>query len=261
MRSKNDGFNLLGVGMGLAVFIVAAAAGLYVSKNNDGNGKVEAPTIHEKAQDEKTDFSFDIPKKGAHFETSTPAHAGILAAVPADVVINFNFDLADNSTIRIEKDGKDYAVGNLTFDDNKLTMRRQMDKTAPDGIYTVRYDGCWPDRTCHDGYFQFAINSNLLNTYDDRRNQKTVTVNMTDIRFKPTNLRISPGTTVIWVNDDNVAHYVNTDSHPAHSHVPQLNSKVVSAGQRYSFTFNDSGAYPYHCSAHASDMTGNVVVQ
>lgn len=206
-------------------------------------------------------ISFATPKKGAHFESSTPAHGSTLAAVPVDLVIDFNFDLADNSTIQINRDGKDYGIGGTTVDNNKLALRRQMDKNAPDGLYTVNYNGCWPDRTCHDGHFQFAVDRSLLNSYTDMRNQKTVSVKMSETKFKPMNMRISSGTTVTWINDDNLEHYVNTDSHPAHSHVLTLNSKALKPGDNYSFTFTQTGSYPYHCSAHAANMTGNIVVE
>lgn len=251
----------------LALLVVIAAvgfAGWYVWQNNKEDQKAEqqtpasAPTP---APVSPKTFSFETPKKGAHFESSTPAHEAIIAAVPVDVVINFNFDLADNSTIQITKDDKDYSTGNTSIDSNKLALRRQMDKGAPDGLYTVKYNGCWPDRTCHDGHFQFAIDRTLVNSYQDKRNQKTVVVRMSQIMFNPKNLRLSPGTTVTWINDDDMVHYVNTDSHPAHTQVPALNSKALSKGQTYNFTFTNTGAYLYHCSAHEASMKAAIVVE
>jgi len=99
-----------------------------------------------------------------------------------------------------------------------------MDASAPDGVYTVDYKGCWPDKTCHDGSFRFAIDRSQANSCDDKRNQKTVIIKLSDTKFQPANLRISRGTTVTWVNDD-------------------------------------AGAYPYHRSAHAADMTGTIIVE
>lgn len=207
------------------------------------------------------EFRFSNPKKGAHFESSTPAHGSVLAAVPVEVVIDFNFDLASNSTITIEKDGRDYGVGETSVDDNKLALRRKMALDAPSGVYTVKYLGCWPDQTCHDGQFQFAIDRDRLESFEDRRGEDEVTVQLSQLKFKPMNLRLSLGTKVTWVNDDDVDHYVNTDSHPAHTQVLAFNSKALTKGESFSYTFNREGAYPYHCSAHADDMTGTVVVE
>jgi len=102
-------------------------------------------------------FSFGIPRKSPHYESNTPAHGAILSASPANVVINFNFDLAPPSTISIVSNGKEYGTGETRIDDGKLMMSRAVDPKAPKGLYEVSYTACWPDQTCHDGNFQFAI--------------------------------------------------------------------------------------------------------
>lgn len=253
-KSNNSGFGLVGWLLIVAAAVLIGLGGWFVTQQNKEDAE---PTDRSPSGQAGT---FANPKKGAHFESSTPAHASSLAAVPVDVVIDFNFDLADNSTIKIIRNGQDYGTGNTIIDSNKLAMRRQMDQSAPDGVYTVKYNGCWPDRTCHDGHFQFAIDSQLLNSYDDLRGQSSITIKMSNIKFQPMNIIVSSGTNVTWVNDDAEEHYVNTDSHPAHTHVPSLNSQSLAQGQSYSFTFTATGAYPYHCSAHAADMAGNIVV-
>lgn len=258
MQPNNRGFGAISWLIALVVAAGIAAAGWYVFVKEDKTGKL-ANTSQSTTTDNQA-VSFATPKKSAHFETSTPSHASTLPAVPADIVIDFNFDLAGNSTIKITKDGKDYGVGNTTIDSNKLSMRRMMDKNAPDGVYTVVYNACWPDGSCHDGHHQFAIDTKLQSSYQDMRNQDAVTIKLSDIKFQPMNIIISDGTKVTWTNDDEVEHYVNTNSHPAHTHVLGLNSKALSKGQSFSYSFTNTGAYPYHCSAHASDMTATIVV-
>src|SRR3989344_1203880 len=205
--------------------------------------------------------SFSNPKKSAHYESNTPEHGSTLAGVPINVVINFNFDLAKPSEITIEKDGKDWGVGETIIDENKLSMRRNMAPNAPDGIYTVNYNACWPDGSCHDGYFQFAIDRSLSSGFEDMTGQKEITIRMNDIAFVPMNVRISKGTKVTWVNDESVEHFVNTESHPAHTYYPEQNSRGLQKGDTYSVTFTGSGIYPYHCSAHADTMQGSIIVE
>lgn len=205
--------------------------------------------------------TFGQSKKAAHFESSTPAHEDILAAVLVNVVIDFNFDLAVPSEISIKKAGKEYGQGETKIDKNKLTMRRAMDAVAPDGVYDVTYKACWPDKSCHDGAFSFAIDRSRASQHTNMTNQKEVTIRMTDILFKPMNIRLSKGTKVTWVNDDSVAHYVNTDAHPAHTYYTAQNSQTLEKGDTYAVTFNTPGVYPYHCSAHASTMVGSIVVE
>jgi plastocyanin len=202
-----------------------------------------------------------VEKKTPHFESSTPASGMVLAAPPPNVTIDFNFDLAGDSSIQITKDGTDYVSSETTINENKLAMRRSMKQGAPDGSYLVKYTACWPDGSCHDGQFSFKVDREKVNGFKDMRSQKEVTVKMSQIMFEPMELRISKGTKVTWLNDDEAVHYVNTDSHPAHTHIPNLNSKALNKGGSYSFTFEEAGAYPYHCSAHASTMTGAIVVE
>jgi len=206
-------------------------------------------------------FTFETPKKSAHYESNAPAHGTVLAGVPTNIVIDFNFDLAPPSQIKIEKDGKDYGVGQTIIDQNKLTMRRNMDPSAPDGLYTVSYNACWPDGSCHDGSFQFAIDRPKSGEFEDLTGQREVTVKLSQIMFEPQNIKISKGTKVTWVNGDSVDHYINTDSHPAHTYFPEQNSRALKAGGTYSLTFQTAGIYPYHCSAHAQTMLGSILVE
>lgn len=96
-------------------------------------------------------------KKSAHYVSNTPAHGSVLASVPENVSINFNFDLGTGSSISIKTGNREYGSGATIIESNKLVMRRSMDPNAPDGLYTVSYNACWPDGSCHDGHFQFTI--------------------------------------------------------------------------------------------------------
>jgi len=205
--------------------------------------------------------TFSIPKKSAHYESNTPAHGATLGGVPINVVIDFNFDLAKPSEIKILNEGKDYGVGETIIDSNKLAMRRKMANDTPNGLYNVEYKACWPDGSCHEGNFQFVIDRTQRSSFEDRTKQSEITIKMSDIKFMPMDIKISKGTKITWVNDDNVEHYVNTDSHPAHTYYSDQNSKALKRGDTYSLTFNTPGIYPYHCSAHASSMIGSLLVE
>lgn len=210
---------------------------------------------------DQNQHTFENPKKSAHYETNTPVHGATLAGVPINVVIDFNFDLAKPSEIKILKDNQDFGTGETAIDSNKLAMRRAVKPDAPDGLYRVEYKACWPDTSCHEGYFQFAIDRSKAPAYIDQTGKKEVTIRLTQSKFDPDYLKISKGTKITWVNDDNVEHYVNTDSHPAHTYYPVQNSKVLKKGESFSLTFDQAGVYPYHCSAHAASMIGSLLVE
>ena len=242
----------------ISILLIAFAYFVFYKANKSPS----TPSVSKEQETSSTQSAFfGNEKKSAHYESNTPEHGATLARVPINVVINFNFDLVAPSEIKIEKDGNEYGQGETLIDENKLAMRRQMDPASPDGVYTVSYKACWPDKSCHDGNFQFAIDRTKSESFEDFTGAKEVTVTLSEIRFKPQNIKITKGTKVTWVNEENVDHYVNTDSHPAHTYFPQQNSRVLSNGDTYSVTFNTPGIYLYHCSAHAENMTGSILVE
>lgn len=67
--------------------------------------------------------------------------------------------------------------------------------------------------------------------------------------YSPLNLEIPAGSTVTWVNDDSVPH--NIQSTDGKGHVIQLfNSPPLNTGDRFEYTFEESGVYNYYCSFH-----------
>jgi len=249
------------------LIILAVLAGAYfIFKNSDRTAKKQpaAPKmigIEDDATDEEKSTRFENPKKSAHYESNTPAHGATLAGVPINVVIDFNFDLAPPSEISVKMNGKEYSTGNTLIDGNKLAMRKKMDPGSPDGLYDVVYNACWPDGSCHDGKFQFAIDRTLAENFTDRRDQGEVEVKMKDIAFDPKEIRVIRGAKITWIQEDSAEHFVNTEAHPAHTYFPPQNSRGLKPGDTFSVVFDQPGIYPYHCSAHASVMKGAILVE
>ena len=217
-------------------------------------------TVNNQETAKRQNYEFPNPKKSAHYESNTPEHATIAPAVPINVVINFNFDLSPKSEIKILKDGKDFGVGETKVDTNKLSMLRDTDPQSGDGTYKVEYNACWPDGSCHDGYFYFAIDTKAKADFKDMSDKVLTGINLEANSFNPIKIIISKGTKITWVNKDKVIHYVNTDSHPAHTYFPQQNSKALNINDTFSLVFAKPGWYPYHCSAHESIMKGEIIV-
>jgi len=204
---------------------------------------------------------FGIPKKSPHYETNTPEHGAVLAGVPVNVVIDFNFDLGPGSAISVKSGSREYATGTTGIDPNRLAMRRPIDPAAPDGLYEVTYNACWPDGSCHDGNFRFAIDRSLARQYTDLTGTPQVTINMDNIAFDPAMVRVTRGTNVTWINREAVEHFVNTESHPAHTYYIPQNSRGLLKNDTFSVVFDTPGIYPYHCSAHAAVMRGSILVE
>jgi plastocyanin len=71
--------------------------------------------------------------------------------------------------------------------------------------------------------------------------------------FSPATLTVSVNTTVIWTNNDTVAHTVTSTT-------GLFDSGSIGTGGTYSYMFTSAGTYNYYCTVHPS-MTGKIVVQ
>ena len=81
----------------------------------------------------------------------------------------------------------------------------------------------------------------------------TAEVKVDNFSFGPATLKVAVGTTVTWTNRDDIPHtVVSTEK--------VFKSKVLDTDEKFSFTFDKAGTYPYFCSIHPK-MTGSVVVQ
>lgn len=80
----------------------------------------------------------------------------------------------------------------------------------------------------------------------------TTTVDISGISF-PTTTTIKVGTTVVWNNNDAMAHTVTSDDGSSFS------SGNLASGASYSFQAKTAGSFPYHCNYHTG-MRGTLVV-
>jgi plastocyanin len=75
----------------------------------------------------------------------------------------------------------------------------------------------------------------------------------TTTAFGTNPLVIPVGTTVTWVNNDNIAHTSTAND-------GTWNLGPINPGGSASFTFQSTGTFPYHCAIHPN-MVGTIVVQ
>lgn len=82
-----------------------------------------------------------------------------------------------------------------------------------------------------------------------------VEVSMEDYHYDPQFVAINVGDTILWRN--------NGGEHTATSDDGLFDSDVTAFGNEYTYTFTDSGIFPFHCSLHGSPgqgMWGSIVV-
>src|SRR5215207_9766138 len=77
------------------------------------------------------------------------------------------------------------------------------------------------------------------------------TVEIRNNAFNPAQLNVAPGTTVTFVNNDNVPHTATSDN--------KLFDLEIPAGSSYPVVLEGEGTVPYHCELHP-EMQGSIVV-
>ncbi|HML05592.1 MAG TPA: plastocyanin/azurin family copper-binding protein [Methanobacterium sp.] len=82
--------------------------------------------------------------------------------------------------------------------------------------------------------------------------KKTVTIY--NFAFHPPTLIVKKGTTVTWINRQNVDHTVTSTNgkFPSSGH--------IKPGSSYKVTFTKTGTYRYHCSIH-DFMKGTIIIK
>jgi amicyanin len=78
-------------------------------------------------------------------------------------------------------------------------------------------------------------------------------VKIANFTFEPPVLTLKVGTTVTWVNDDDIPHLVSEKD-------GKFRSSALDTNETFSETFKDAGTIEYFCVLHPH-MTGKIVVE
>jgi plastocyanin len=78
-------------------------------------------------------------------------------------------------------------------------------------------------------------------------------VRIDNFTFTPQTLTIPVGSTVTWVNRDDVPHSVTSTE-------KRFNSGLLDTDEKFSFTFPAAGEFPYFCGIHPH-MQGTIIVK
>jgi plastocyanin len=81
-----------------------------------------------------------------------------------------------------------------------------------------------------------------------------VEIKIDNFTFAPGEVTVAPGTTVQWVNRDDIPHTVVSEDKTT------FKSKALDTDDKFSYTFSKPGTYTYFCSVHPK-MTARVVVR
>lgn len=95
----------------------------------------------------------------------------------------------------------------------------------------------------------------LARSQQQERTEQAATPKITidNFSFTPADVTVAAGTTVTWVNHDDVPHTVMSSD-------KKIKSKALDTDDTFSFTFTQAGTYEYFCSLHPK-MTAKVTVK
>jgi plastocyanin len=97
-----------------------------------------------------------------------------------------------------------------------------------------------------------ALGLSSLSAQESKTDAK-ITVTIDNFTFTPPDLTVAAGTTVTWVNHDDIPHtVVEKDT--------KFRSKALDTDDSYSFTFATPGVFDYFCGLHPH-MVGKVIVK
>lgn len=82
-----------------------------------------------------------------------------------------------------------------------------------------------------------------------------VAVEVKSSTYTPNRITVKKGTTVTWTNQDSIEHNIAPDDVSSGF----AGSELLGRGESYSFTFEETGTFNYHCTPHPF-MTGVVEV-
>jgi plastocyanin len=82
---------------------------------------------------------------------------------------------------------------------------------------------------------------------------EAIEIKIDNFSFMPQDMTVAVGTTVTWVNRDDIPHNVrSTDD--------LFKSKALDTDDKFSFKFDKPGTYAYYCSIHPK-MTAKIIVK
>ncbi len=99
------------------------------------------------------------------------------------------------------------------------------------------------------GYYQKGYAPKVETQIEEREVTETLeaglphTIYIKDYAFGADELRVTKGTTITWVNNDQVKHTVSLDN-------GAVESNLLAPGESFQYTFNELGTYAYHCRPH-----------
>jgi plastocyanin len=111
----------------------------------------------------------------------------------------------------------------------------------------------WAHDECDDGEEKVA--GTTSGEAGGLRSESDTPITIKLFQFQPGRVQVKAGTTVTWINDDEIVHTVTLDAKEK-----SFDAVLDGKGKSFSFTFTKSGIYTYYCDRH-EHMRGEIEVR
>ena len=240
------------------------------SERSPGSGTVpkkEEKVASEPASQQSTPTTKRVdPRKGgfeiALGEWAVTPEAPALKPGRVTFVIHNRGTMPHGFEIELEGESSGSGSGDLFKAESSLlqpgeSTRMTLELTRT-GIYKIECLVDGHDDMGMEGPLEVSANAPSVKTESTSSQTGTksdgdTSVAIAGFAFDPATIEVAPGTKVTWSNDDPAPHTVTADG-------GGFDSDTLGAGKPFSFTFEKSGVYRYHCNVHP-DMKGTVEVR
>lgn len=87
-----------------------------------------------------------------------------------------------------------------------------------------------------------------------------VKVSISQFSYKPAEITVESGTTILWINEDPAGHNAAFVAENLPDLEQDLAGPIVGQSERFAVRFNEAGQYDYYCTPHPF-MKGAVIVE
>ena len=105
---------------------------------------------------------------------------------------------------------------------------------------------------CDDADHPKVVNAGRVQSVSPQ-SQANVTIKL--FQYQPGRIQVKAGTTVTWVNEDEIFHTVTSEKKNS-----SFDGPLDGKGKSFSFTFSQPGIYTYYCDRH-EHMRGEIEVR
>ncbi len=101
---------------------------------------------------------------------------------------------------------------------------------------------------------------NFVEADEEELPENVVKVAISQFSYKPAEITVAPGTTILWINEDPAGHNASFVAEDLPDLDEDLAGPIAGQGERFAVRFNEAGRYDYYCTPHPF-MKGAVIVE